>query len=82
METLRAALTAVEWPEDELSVFATLKGSLFAIPDETLFLYRHRHGRLYPFHKAEPAVSGSSMRRWRCWQSYIASAIIVLSRPR
>jgi ATP-dependent helicase/nuclease subunit A len=54
VETLRSALTVVEWPEDELSVFATLKGSLFAIPDETLFLYRHRHGRLHPFHKAEP----------------------------
>jgi ATP-dependent helicase/nuclease subunit A len=52
VETLRAALTVVEWPDDELSVFATLKGSLFAIPDETLFLYRHRHGRLYPSHNA------------------------------
>ena len=53
VETLRAALTAIEWPEDELSVFAALKGSLFAIPDETLFLYRHRHRRLYPFRKRE-----------------------------
>ena len=51
VETLRAALTAIEWPDDELSVFATLKGSLFAIADEDLFLYRHRHGRLNPFHK-------------------------------
>ena len=32
VETLRAALAAIEWPDDELSVFATLKGSLFAIP--------------------------------------------------
>ena len=31
VETIRAALAAVEWPDDELSVFATLKGSLFAI---------------------------------------------------
>ncbi|MEP7354286.1 MAG: UvrD-helicase domain-containing protein, partial [Acidobacteriota bacterium] len=53
VEALRAALTAVEWPEDELSVFATLKGSLFAIPDEALFLYKHRHGRLHPFHRPE-----------------------------
>jgi ATP-dependent helicase/nuclease subunit A len=59
VETLRAALTAVEWPEDELNVYATLKGSLFAITDETLFLYRHHHGRLNPFHKESsefPAV--------------------------
>jgi ATP-dependent exoDNAse (exonuclease V) beta subunit len=53
VETLRAALTAIEWPDDELSVFATLKGSLFAISDESLFLYRHRYGRLNPFGKAE-----------------------------
>jgi len=51
VETLRSALTAVEWPEDELSVFATLKGSLFAIPDEALLIFRHRHGRLFPFGK-------------------------------
>ena len=51
VETLRAALTAIEWPEDELSVFATLKGSLFAIPDEVLLRYRHQHGHLHPFHK-------------------------------
>ena len=34
VETIRAALAAIEWPDDELSVFATLKGSLFAIDDE------------------------------------------------
>jgi ATP-dependent exoDNAse (exonuclease V) beta subunit len=50
IETLRAALTAVEWPDDELNVFATLKGSLFAIADEILLRYRHQHGRLHPFH--------------------------------
>ncbi len=45
---MRAALTAVEWPDDELNVFGALKGSLFAIPDERLLLYRHEHGRLWP----------------------------------
>ncbi|HEY1754827.1 MAG TPA: UvrD-helicase domain-containing protein [Bryobacteraceae bacterium] len=54
VETLRAALTAIEWPDDELNVFATLKGSLFAISDEALLLYRTAHGRLYPLHK-EPS---------------------------
>jgi ATP-dependent helicase/nuclease subunit A len=53
VETLRAALTAIEWPEDELNVFATLKGSLFAIADETLLAYRHKHKRLHPFHRPE-----------------------------
>ena len=58
VETLRAALAAVEWPEDELSVYATLKGSLFAIPDEQLFLYRHKHGRLHPFAKPAAETGG------------------------
>jgi ATP-dependent helicase/nuclease subunit A len=58
VETLRAALAAVEWPEDELSIYATLKGSLFAIPDEQLFLYRHKYGRLHPFAKQVPETGG------------------------
>ena len=43
VETIRAALAAIEWPDDELSVFATLRGALFAIDDETLLEYRHAH---------------------------------------
>jgi ATP-dependent helicase/nuclease subunit A len=50
VETLRAGLAAIEWPDDELSVFATLKGSLFAIRDEVLLRYRHEAGGLHPFH--------------------------------
>ncbi len=50
IETLRAALGAVEWPDDELVVFATLRGALFAIGDEELLEYRHRHARAFhPF---------------------------------
>jgi ATP-dependent exoDNAse (exonuclease V) beta subunit len=49
VETLRAALAAIEWPDDELSVFATLKGSLFAIDDELLLEFRHRFGPVHPF---------------------------------
>ena len=47
--TMRAALSAVEWPDDQLSVFATLRGSLFAIEDQALLAYQHRYGRLHPF---------------------------------
>ena len=57
VETLRAALTAVEWPEDELSVFATLKGSLFAIPDHILLRFQHEIGRLHPFRSLPETVS-------------------------
>jgi ATP-dependent helicase/nuclease subunit A len=49
VETLRMALTAIEWPEDELALFATLKGSLFAIPDNLLLRFHHEIGRLHPF---------------------------------
>jgi len=49
VETLRAALTAVEWPDDELSVYALLRGSLFAIPDSVLLRYTQEAGRLHPF---------------------------------
>lgn len=49
VETIRAALTAIEWPDDELSVFAALKGALFAIDDEQLLEYRHRFGACHPF---------------------------------
>ncbi|MBI5493819.1 MAG: UvrD-helicase domain-containing protein [Deltaproteobacteria bacterium] len=50
VETLRAALSAIEWPEDQLSVFAALHGPLFAIPDDVLLEYWHTHGRFQPFH--------------------------------
>ena len=56
VDTLRTALTAIEWPDDELSVYATLHGSLFAITDETLFDYRSRFGRLHPFRMADAAA--------------------------
>jgi ATP-dependent exoDNAse (exonuclease V) beta subunit len=49
VETIRAALAAIEWPDDELSVFATLKGSLFAIDDEQLLEFRDRFGAFHPF---------------------------------
>jgi ATP-dependent exoDNAse (exonuclease V) beta subunit len=37
---LRNALTAIEWPDDELRVYATLRGPLFAFSDDALFVYR------------------------------------------
>jgi ATP-dependent exoDNAse (exonuclease V) beta subunit len=49
IETLRAALMAIEWPDDQLSVFATLRGALFAIGDEELLEYHHIAGKFHPF---------------------------------
>ncbi len=46
--TIRTALRAIEWPDDELSVFAVLRGSLCAVPDDTLLKFRNAHGRFHP----------------------------------
>ncbi|HYZ84058.1 MAG TPA: UvrD-helicase domain-containing protein, partial [Bryobacteraceae bacterium] len=56
---LRAALRAIEWPEDELSVFATLRGPLFAISDAVLLRFRNVHckgRRMHPFMQLPPEV--------------------------
>ena len=49
VETIRAALAAIEWPDDELAVFATLRGALFALGDEPLLEYRHKHKAFHPY---------------------------------
>jgi ATP-dependent helicase/nuclease subunit A len=53
VESLRTALTAIEWPDDELAVYGTLRGPLFAAGDEALLEYRDRVGRLHPFRLGE-----------------------------
>jgi len=40
IETLRAALAAIEFPDDELSLYATLRGALFSFTDAELLAYR------------------------------------------
>ncbi len=49
VETLRAALTAVEWPGDKLAVYAALRGSLFAVDDGCLLRYVLEGWRLHPY---------------------------------
>jgi ATP-dependent helicase/nuclease subunit A len=56
VETLRAACQAIEWPDDELSVYATLHGSLFAISDNLLLRYRASVGRLHPLGPRDKTV--------------------------
>ena len=89
VETLRAALTAIEWPDDELSVFATLKGSLFAIPDEMLLVHKHKHGRLHPFHRdgAERPIADAlallaELHRARNYQPFAATVHALLEATR
>ena len=47
VETIRAALAAIEYPDDELSLYATLRGALFAFTDAELLEYRTAHGLDY-----------------------------------
>jgi ATP-dependent helicase/nuclease subunit A len=58
IETLRAALMAIEWPDDQLSVFATLRGALFAIGDEELLEYHHHAGGFHPFRIPQTLPNG------------------------
>ena len=89
VETLRAALTAIEWPDDELSVFATLKGSLFAIPDEMLLLHKHKLGRLHPYHRdgAEQPIAEAlnllaELHKTRNYQPFAATVHALLEATR
>ncbi|HEY8515121.1 MAG TPA: UvrD-helicase domain-containing protein [Candidatus Binatia bacterium] len=49
IEALRCALGAVERPDDELLVYATLRGPLFALCDADLLAFRETVGSLHPF---------------------------------
>ena len=57
VETLRNALAAVERPEDELAVFATLRGPLLALSDAALLSWRERVGKLNPFRRVPENLS-------------------------
>jgi ATP-dependent helicase/nuclease subunit A len=50
---LRNALSAIEWPDDELSVFATLRGPFFALGDDSLLAFRHTVGAPHPLRRAD-----------------------------
>jgi ATP-dependent helicase/nuclease subunit A len=59
VESLRAALAAIEWPDDELSVFATLRGALFSISDEDLLEWKQvLRLPFHPFRHARAAAAG------------------------
>jgi ATP-dependent exoDNAse (exonuclease V) beta subunit len=68
VEALRNALAAIERPDDELAVFATLRGPLFALADGALLEFRETIGSLHPFRKL---ADGQSLRE-------IAEALKVL----
>ncbi len=50
---LRTALFAIDRPDDEYSVYATLRGPFFAFTDEQLFAFKHEQGKLNPLRPFE-----------------------------
>jgi ATP-dependent helicase/nuclease subunit A len=56
--TLRNALMAIERPDDELAVFATLRGPIFALSDAALLTFRATIGSLHPFRKIDQELGG------------------------
>jgi ATP-dependent helicase/nuclease subunit A len=85
VESIRAALAAVEWPDDELSVFATLRGALFAIADEDLLEWRHLYKGFHPFRVPQafvdrgPEAGGQGTEAPR-HLAPIAEALLLLQR--
>ena len=70
IEAIRNALSAVERPDDELAVFATLRGPLFALTDAQLLAYRSKHSTLRPFKQPEEDLPETTAE--------VASALAVL----
>lgn len=61
VETLRAALTAIEWPHDQLAVYATLRGALFGVDDASLYRYR----QVAAWHPLAPRAEGDAFAEIR-----------------
>ena len=53
VEAIRNALAAIERPDDELCVYATLRGPLFGFADGLLLRFRETCGSLHPFRRLE-----------------------------
>jgi ATP-dependent helicase/nuclease subunit A len=70
IEAIRNAVSAIERPDDELAVFATLRGPLFALTDAQLLAYRSKHSDLNPFRRAAEDLPESSAE--------VAAALAVL----
>ena len=70
---LRNALTAIEWPDDELRVYATLHGPMFALGDDVLLAFREAAGSLHPLRRHELAALPAAVHE-------VAAALEILGR--
>jgi ATP-dependent helicase/nuclease subunit A len=57
VEAIRNLLGAIERPDDELVVFATLRGPIFALGDDLLLEYREACGTMNLFHAPPDALA-------------------------
>jgi ATP-dependent helicase/nuclease subunit A len=62
VEAVRVALSAIEWPDDELSVYGTLRGLLFGFTDDVLMACRvgAASGRLDAFRLPDERPAGDA----------------------
>ncbi len=51
VEAIRNALDAIERPDDDFALFATLRGPLFSLGDGALLAFRDRFSTLHPFRR-------------------------------
>ena len=72
IDAMRNALAAIERPDDELSVFSAIRGPLFSLADDALFLFRTRHGPLHPFREPRGELTESDQE--------VSAALEVLAR--
>ncbi len=59
---VRNALLSIEWPDDELSVYATLRGPFIALTDASLLAFRHEVGSLHPLRPVDRERLGDLTR--------------------
>ena len=64
VEAIRNALAAIERPDDELSVYATLHGPLFALTDAALLHFRETCGSLHPFRPRPEPLAPPTAEVW------------------
>jgi len=70
---MRNALAAIEWPDDELRVFATLRSPLFGLGDDALLAYRDALGSPHPLRRADPEALDAGVAE-------VAEALALLGR--
>ena len=85
---------AIEWPDDELRVYATLRGPFFAFSDDALFAYRQTLSadgelQIRGCIRCTPSTEASSSRlrkksptRLLCWGASMWGVTAALSRKR